>query len=131
VVSEKFGENPVTHFIEEWLNHLNLPYEVNSIFPEMAYDYYLPSQSIAILNSKWKKPISVQYLNKIITDMEESQIKKVYLIAKKFSTFCIETIDRLELNIKTLDPNCLSELAIEIFELNRQEYTPRTILSTG
>ena len=113
----------VQNFIDEWLNHWNLTHKksVEAISEKLNIDYILPCTATGILVSDWKKPFSVQALNKALRAYDELNLSELIIISRQVSEHALDTIQRIKINISVIHPLNLSELAMKFVNVSKYE----------
>lgn len=118
------SENPARSrdFIEEWLNHLNVSYSRNyKVNSQLKLDFYLRNQNMGILIIDWKRPISVQVINRAIQVRRNLDLDRLYLVAREISEPAKKTLQKFGKSITAVHPNGLSDIAIGL--INCQQPT--------
>jgi hypothetical protein len=111
----------IDQFIHEWLNHFSIPFEkdVKTIGKNGNLNFLLPDHSMGILIPDWKRPISVQIINKSMKIQKHLNLNEILIVANSVSDHAKETIERLKLPITTIHPNGLSEIAMKFVSLRK------------
>ncbi len=101
-----------THFIKDWLNYFNLEYESDFSYQGVLIDYFLSGIKLAIIDPKWKRPLTVAYLHKLIEVIETLKLTKVFVLSENLSATLEDTIERYKFPIEFISPTSLSSVAI-------------------
>ncbi|MHA2248837.1 MAG: hypothetical protein ACXAD7_00680 [Candidatus Kariarchaeaceae archaeon] len=131
MIESKMHTIATPEFIEEWLHHFAILYEKEIAVPNMAIkmDYLLPHYSKGIFISRWKRPISVQLVNKLMSALDILGLNEIFIVAKKISEHAKDTLERLNIPITTVHPHGLSEIAMKLVNLSKLQdlYAPTEI----
>lgn len=113
----------VMEFIGEWLNHMNITFDENIKIKsqKLTLNFLIPTVGTGILVSQWKKPFSVQALNKSLRLYDQLNLTELVIIAQQVSEHAIDTINRIKVNISIIHPHNLSELAMRLVGVSKSE----------
>jgi hypothetical protein len=107
-------------FIQEWLNHFSIRYQSKvQVSSKSTLDFYIEDWALGILINDWKRPISVQIVNKAVTIARKMKTKNLYLVAKEISEPAKKTLSRYGDQVVAIHPNGLSELALKFSQLGQ------------
>lgn len=127
MLMDKDSHPDTERFIQEWLNHFSIRYQSKvKVSSKSILDYYIEEWALGILINDWKRPISVQIVNRAVTMARKMKTKNLYLIAKEISEPAKKTLSRYGDQVIALHPNGLSELALKFSQLVQE----RTSLSS-
>ena len=105
----------IEDFIKEWLEHFNLIFNQDiKINSELSLSYHIPSLNIGVLIIDWKRPISIQIVNKAIQILRELKLTTLYLISKEISDPAQKNLMKYGEGIIPIQPNGISEIAVDI-----------------
>ena len=80
-------------FVVDWLNHFNYMYQEDvPLNSSVKLDFLVDSHSLGIFIVDWKRPISVQMINKAIQLHMKFQLRHLYLIATQISEPATKTL---------------------------------------
>ncbi len=100
--------------IEEWIifNRFEMKKNYKVGKGQIGLTYYLPEIRVGIVITKWKRPITISVIHKVMRVRQWLDLEAVILVTKKISNVAKETVDRSKENIHIITLDRLSDLAI-------------------
>ncbi|RMG38697.1 MAG: hypothetical protein D6732_05065 [Methanobacteriota archaeon] len=100
--------------IEEWIQFHHLQMEKNFKVGKgfIGLTYLLPQINVGIVVTKWKRPITISVIHKVMRVKDWLNLDSIILVASKVSHVARETVERSKENVHIVTMDRLSELAI-------------------